>query len=260
MNLLRISMVQSHIAPNNIDENISCYGDLLSQLKGKTDLAVLPELFTTGMLQKVEGLAEPNNGKTILAVKKYAKEYNFAITGSFLASDNGAYYNRAFFITPDGHEYYYDKRHLFRMAGEDHVFSSGTKRLIVNYLGWKICLMVCYDLRFPVWSRNIGNEYDLLVYVANWPEARKKAWKALLKARAIENMCYVCGVNRIGVDLREFKYHGDSRLYSPKGKNILKAKHNEELILTEKLNLEELQSFRIKFPAWMDADEFDIKV
>ena len=258
MESLRVSMVQSHIIGDDIDENISRYACLLSRLKGDTDIAVLPELFTTGMSLSIEDLADTNDGRTMLAVKKIAKDNNFAITGSFLASDNGKYYNRAFFITPVGQEYYYDKRHLFRMAGEDRSFSCGTKRLIVDYLGWKICLMVCYDLRFPVWSRNVGNEYDLLVYVANWPEARKKAWKALLKARAIENMCYVCGVNRIGVDSREFKYHGDSRMYSPKGKKILKAEKNEESILTGALNYEKLQSFRAKFPAWMDADEFVI--
>ena len=260
MDNLRVSMIQSHIVWDNIDENISHYGGLLSHLEGKTDLVVLPELFTTGMSLSLEGLADTNDGRTILAVKNFAKDHNFAITGSFLASDNGKYYNRAFFLTPDGQEYYYDKRHLFRMAGEDRSFSYGTKRLIVDYLGWKICLMVCYDLRFPVWSRNVGNEYDLLIYVANWPEARKSAWKALLKARAIENMCYVCGVNRIGVDSHEFKYHGGSRMYSPKGKKILKAEKNEELILTETLNYEKLQSFRTKFPAWMDADAFEIKV
>ena len=259
MNLLRVSMVQSRINCENIEDNLCYYGDILSSLNGKTDLAVLPELFTTGMTLNVEDLSEPNDGKTILAVKRYAKDYNFAITGSFLASDNGKYYNRAFFVTPDGQEYYYDKRHLFSMAGEDRKFSSGTKRLIVDYRGWKICLMVCYDLRFPVWSRNVGNEYDLLIYVANWPEVRRRAWKALLKARAIENMCYVCGVNRIGVDVHEYKYSGDSRIYSPKGQKIYAAKNNEESVITGVLECESMENFRAKFPAWMDADKFVIQ-
>ena len=260
MDLLRVSMVQSDIIVDNIDDNIGYYGNLLKPLTGKTDLAILPELFTTGMTHSVEGRGESNNGKTIAAVKRYAEDYNFAVTGSFLASCDGKYYNRAFFITPDGREYYYDKRHLFRMAGEDRCFSSGSKRLIVDYLGWKICLMVCYDLRFPVWSRNVGNEYDLLIYVANWPEARKIPWKALLKARAIENLCYVCGVNRVGIDSHGFKYHGGSRLYSPKGERLLKANDHEEMILTETLSIKDLQSFRDEFPAWMDADEFEIKL
>ena len=256
--ILRVSMVQTSISGENIEENIRCYGDLLCRLGGKTDIVVLPELFTTGMTLNVEKMAEPNDGKTILAMKRFAKDYNLAITGSFLASDSGKYYNRAFFVTPDGHDYYYDKRHLFSMAGEDRSFSPGTKRLIVDYRGWKICLMVCYDLRFPVWSRNVNNEYDLLIYVANWPEARKRAWKALLKARAIENMCYVCGVNRIGVDVREFKYCGDSCIYSPKGKKIFEAKKNEEVIITGTLDRESMEQFRTKFPAWMDADRFVI--
>ena len=260
MSLLRVSIVQADIVQDCVDGNISYYGSLLERLTGETDLAVIPELFTTGMTLDVEGPADTNDGKTISAIKKYAKEYGFAITGSFLASDNGKYYNRAFFITPEGVEYFYDKRHLFRMADEDRSFSAGVKRLIVNYQGWRICLMVCYDLRFPVWSRNVGNEYDLLIYVANWPEARKIPWRALLKARAIENLCYVCGVNRVGVDSHGFKYHGGSRIYSPKGETLLKADEHEDMILTETLNIKDLQLFRDKFPAWMDADDFEIKL
>ena len=255
---LRVSIVQADIIKDCVDENISYYESLLGRLAGETDLAVIPELFSTGMTLDVEGMADTNDGKTMSTIKKYAKEYGFAITGSFLASDNGKYYNRAFFITPEGAEYYYDKRHLFRMAEEDRSFSAGAKRLIVNYQGWRICLMVCYDLRFPVWSRNVNNEYDLLIYVANWPEVRKVAWEALLKARAIENMCYVCGVNRIGTDNRDFKYHGDSQIYSPKGEILLKSNENEELVLTETLDHKSLQTFREKFPAWMDADKFEI--
>ncbi len=258
-NLLRVSMLQSHIIWEDIEENICYYGELLRRLKGKTDLAVLPELFTTGLSLRPKDLAESNDGKTMAAMKKYAKDYDLAVTGSFMASDGGKYYNRAFFITPDGQAFYYDKRHLFSMAGEDKCFSPGTKRLIVDYRGWKICLMVCYDLRFPVWSRNVDNEYDLLIYVANWAESRKKVWKTLLQARAIENMCFVCGVNRIGVDAREFKYHGDSLIFSPKGKKLFGAKEKEELIVTGTLNHEDVEKLRAKFPVWMDADKFEIK-
>lgn len=259
-NLLRISMIQSHIIWEDIEENICYYGELMRRLKGKTDLVVLPELFTTGLSMRSSDLAEPNDGKTITAMKKYAKEYNFAITGSFMASDNGKYYNRAFFVTPDGQTYYYDKRHLFGMAGEHKSFSPGTTRTIVDYHGWKICLMVCYDLRFPVWSRNVNNEYDLLIYVANWAESRKKVWKALLQARAIENMCFVCGVNRIGVDANEFKYHGGSLIFSPKGKKLYGAKEKEELVITGTLKREDVEKLRVKFPAWKDADVFSIDI
>jgi predicted amidohydrolase len=256
---LRLSMIQAHIIWEDIDENICYYGELLRRLKGKTDLAVLPELFTTGLSLHTKDFAEPNDGKTVTALKHYASIYKLAVTGSFMASDGGKYYNRAFFITPDGKEYYYDKRHLFSMAGEVECFSPGTSRLIVDYQGWKICLMVCYDLRFPVWSRNVNNEYDMLIYVANWAEARKKVWKSLLQARAIENMCFVCGVNRIGVDAREFKYHGNSLIYTPKGKKLAAIKDNEEFCLTQTLNYEDLEQLRSKFPAWKDADEFEIR-
>ena len=255
---LRISMIQSDIIWENIEENICVYGKLLSCLAGKTDIAVLPEMCTTGFSFKTKDLAEANDGKTITGMKKYARDYNIAITGSFMASDNGNYYNRAFFLTPDGREYYYDKRHLFRMAGEDKYFSSGTKRLIVDYLGWKICLMVCYDIRFPVWCRNTDNEYDLLIYVANWPEARIDAWKTLLKARAIENMCYVCGVNRVGVDVNDVKHNGCSRIYSPKGEKVFETENNKISIITGVLEREKLDSLRVKFPAWKDADKFEI--
>jgi predicted amidohydrolase len=253
-------MIQSHIIWEDVEENICYYGELLRRVKGRTDLAVLPELFTTGLSMRTKELAEPNDGKTIVAIKRYARTYNFAITGSFMASEDGKYYNRAFFITPDGQEYYYDKRHLFSMAGEDKCFSPGNRRLIINYLGWNICLLVCYDLRFPAWSRNINREYDLLIYVANWAESRKKVWKSLLQARAIENHCFVCGVNRMGVDAREFNYHGGSVIYSPKGKKLFAAKEKDELTVTGTLYLEELEKFRRKFPVWMDADEFRLDV
>ena len=255
---LRISMIQSDIMWENTEENLCNYGKLLSRVAGKTDIAVLPEMCATGFSFQTKRLAETNDGKTISGMKKYAKDCNIAITGSFIASDDGNYYNRAFFLTPDGQEYYYDKRHLFRMAGEDKYFSSGTKRLIVNYLGWRICLMVCYDIRFPVWSRNTDNEYDLLIYVANWPEARIDAWKALLKARAIENMCYVCGVNRVGIDANDVRYNGNSRIYSPKGERIFEAENGKASIITGILGYENLESLRAKFPVWKDADKFEI--
>ena len=255
--LFRVSMIQSHIVREDINENINNFKDLFCRLKGETDLVVLPELFTTGLTTRTE-LAEQNDGKTISEIKKYAADYNFALTGSYMASDNGKYFNRAFFITPDGKEYFYDKRHLFSFAGEDKCFSSGAERLVLDYQGWKICLMICYDLRFPVWSRNVDNEYDLLIYVANWPEVRRKAWKALLRARAIENMCYTCGVNRVGTDEDGNKYHGGSSIFSPKGKRIFKVKKNEVSAVTGTIDKEKLESFREKFPVWKDADRFEI--
>ncbi|RHJ91049.1 amidohydrolase [Parabacteroides bouchesdurhonensis] len=255
---LRISMIQSHIIWEDRSENLGYYGELLRRVSGKTDIAVLPETFTTGFSMEVEKLADTMNGETIPTIKSWAKTYGMAIIGSFIAEENGAYYNRAFFITPEGEEYYYDKRHLFRMAGEDKHFSAGDKRVIVNYKDWNICLQVCYDLRFPVWSRNVKNEYDLLVYVANWPEPRKKVWKALLQARAIENMAYVCGVNRVGIDGKGFVYHGDSMVFSPKGKKLADAGKREEITRTCALQKDELDDLRTKFPVWKDEDSFQL--
>ena len=171
---LRISMIQSHIIWEDRDENLGYYGELLRRVSGKTDIAVLPETFTTGFSMEVERLADTMDGPTIPAIKSWAGKYNLAVAGSFIVKDNGNYFNRAFFITPEGDEYYYDKRHLFRMADEDKHFTVGNKRTVISYKGWNICLQVCYDLRFPVWSRNRNNEYDLLIYVANWPKHVKK--------------------------------------------------------------------------------------
>lgn len=256
---LRISMIQSHIIWEDRDENLGYYGELLRRVSGKTDIAVLPETFTTGFSMEVERLADTMDGPTIPAIKSWAGKYNLAVAGSFIVKDNGNYFNRAFFITPEGDEYYYDKRHLFRMADEDKHFTVGNKRTVISYKGWNICLQVCYDLRFPVWSRNRNNEYDLLIYVANWPEARKKVWKTLLPARAVENMAYVCGVNRVGIDGKGFTYRGDSMVFSPKGKKLADAGKREEITRTCTLNKEDLDELRAKFPAWKDADAFSIE-
>lgn len=257
-NDLRISMIQAHIIWEDRDENLGYYGELIRRVKGKTDLAILPETFTTGFSMDVEKLADTMDGPTIPTIKLWAKKYKLAIAGSFIVKENDQYYNRAFFITPEGDAHYYDKRHLFRMAGEDKHFSAGNHHTIVSYKGWNICLQICYDLRFPVWSRNTDNNYDLLVYVANWPEARKKVWKSLLQARAIENMAYVCGVNRVGIDGKGFVFHGDSMIYDPKGKKIANAGKREEITRTCTLSRTDLDLLRAKFPVWKDADRFTI--
>ncbi len=249
-------MIQSHITWEDRDENLGYYGELLRRVSGRTDIAVLPETFTTGFSMDVERLADTMDGPTVGAVKGWASKYRMAVAGSFIVKDGGKYFNRAFFITPEGEEHYYDKRHLFRMAGEDSRFAAGDKRTVVSYKGWNICLQVCYDLRFPVWSRNRGNEYDLLIYVANWPETRKRVWKTLLSARAIENMAYVCGVNRVGIDGKGFVYRGDSMVFSPKGKKLADAGKREEITRTCTLSHADLDELRAKFPAWKDADAF----
>ncbi|MEG1543250.1 MAG: amidohydrolase [Tannerellaceae bacterium] len=254
---LRISLIQAHIIWEDRSENLKYYSDLLRRLSGTIDLAILPETFTTGFSMNVEALADPMEGETLRSVKEWAKQYDMAISGSFIASADGKYYNRAFFVTPDGVSYFYDKRHLFRMAGEDRHFTPGSKQLIVFYKGWNVCMQVCYDLRFPVWSRNIGNAYDLLIYMANWPEARREAWRSLLPARAIENMAYVCGVNRVGVDGKGFAYSGDSLAISPKGKCLLDVGREEATPICT-LNKSELTELRVNFPVESDADKFTI--
>ena len=257
---LRVSMVQSHIIWEDRNENLGYYGELLRRISGKTDLAVLPETFSTGFTMNVEPLADEADGITVNTIKKWAADYKMAVAGSFIAKDNGKYYNRAFFITSEGDSLFYDKRHLFQMGHEDQYFTAGDKRLVVSYRGWNICLLVCYDLRFPVWSRNVNNEYDLLIYCANWPEARKKVWKILLQARAIENMSYVCGVNRVGIDGKGFTYRGDSLIISPKGKKLADAGKREEVTRTVSLSMDEVSELRSKFPAWKDADDFTINL
>lgn len=257
---LRVSMVQSHIIWEDKNENLGYYGELLRRISGKTDLAVLPETFSTGFTMNIEPLADEADGITVNTIKKWAADYKMAVAGSFIAKDNGKYYNRAFFITPEGDSLFYDKRHLFQMGHEDQYFTAGDKRLVVSYRGWNICLLVCYDLRFPVWSRNVNNEYDLLIYCANWPEARKKVWKILLQARAIENMSYVCGVNRVGIDGKGFTYRGDSLIISPKGKKLADAGKREEVTRTVSLSMDEVSELRSKFPAWKDADDFTINL
>jgi len=259
MNDLRISLIQAGIFWEDKDRNIEQYGNLLKKLSGESDLAVLPEMFSTGFSMQISHLAETNEGKTIQAVRFWAKEYNLAVCGSFLAKDDSErLFNRAFFITPDGNEWYYDKRHLFRMGAEHQQFTAGNRIVIVPYKGWNIRIIVCYDLRFPVWVRNRKNEYDLLICTANWPTVRMHVWQTLLTARAMENQSYVCGVNRIGIDGLSAEHEGDSVLIDFKGDRILETIPNEESIVTGVIRKDLLENFRKKFPAWMDADDFEI--
>ena len=256
MDSIRISIIQTDIVWENKQENLRLLHEKLQSLRGTTEIVVLPEMFSTGFSMNSGTLAESITGVTISTLKKWSAEYQIAITGSFIALEESNYYNRAFFLTPEGDEYYYDKRHLFRMGNEIEHFSAGNQKRIVSYRGWNICLLICYDLRFPVWSRNIKNEYDLLIYVANWPTSRRLAWDVLLRARALENQCYVCGVNRIGTDGNQVKYNGGSIVYSAKGKELASIPNEKEGIATIEIDLPSLHSFREKFPVWKDADEF----
>jgi len=255
---MRVSILQTDIVWEDKQKNLQRLHNKLEELNGKTDIVILPEMFSTGFTMRSKELAESVDGETITTLREWAATYNIALAGSYIASDQGYYYNRAFFLTPEGESYYYDKKHLFRMGNEATYFSAGNSKVIIPYRGWNICLLVCYEVRFPVWSRNVDNEYDILIYVANWPTPRRRVWDILLSARAIENMSYVCGVNRVGMDGNELSYNGGSAIYSPKGEAMIMAPDNQEDIITAELSLDELRNFRQKFPVWMDADRFQI--
>ncbi len=259
MTLLRLTMIQTAIVWENKKENLRLLCEKLQKLRGTTEIVVLPEMFSTGFSMNCEVLAEPITGITLQAIRNMSAEFEMAIVGSFMCEENGIYYNRAFFITPKGEEYFYDKRHLFRMGEEANHYVAGTQKKIVSYLGWNICLQICYDLRFPVWSRNIDNEYDLLIYMANWPASRRNTWDVLLRARAIENLSYACGVNCIGMDECGILYNGGSAIISEKGETLSIAKDEWEECVTTTIDLSSLQVLRQKFPAWKDADTFYIK-
>lgn len=220
---MRISILQTDIVWENKQENLRRLREKLETLRGTTEIVVLPETFSTGFSMDTASLAEPTTGETIATLRQWSEEYRLALAGSYIACETASeggkpsYYNRAFFLTPEGNAYYYDKRHLFRMGHETEHFTPGNRRPIIRYRGWNILLLVCYDLRFPVWSRNTSNEYDLLIYVANWPIPRRKVWDILLQARALENISYVCGVNRIGKDGRDIPQRRQCGLLSEGG-------------------------------------------
>jgi len=256
--VLRIAIFQYDIAWENREANLNKVQSLLENCPPEADLFVLPEMFTTGFSMNAPRLAEPVTGNTMNRVKQWAARFNLAIAGSFIACENNCFYNRGFFITPQGETFFYDKRHLFSISKENMFFSAGEKKVIVPYKGWNICLQICYDLRFPVWARNIGNEYDLLLYTANWPASRIAAWNVLLPARAVENLAYVCGVNRVGESIDEegicLKYNGSSSVHDMKGTLLAGFEPDEEGVKTVALSLEALKNFREKFPVWKDAD------
>lgn len=256
---MRISLIQDIIFWADKAANLQEIGEQLTLLAGHTDLVVLPEMFTTGFCPDKLQLAETMDGETVQTLRAWARKHQLAITGSFIAAENDKLYNRAFFVYPTGIIETCDKRHLFSLGGEPDNLTAGSKRLIVNYCGFNICVLVCYDIRFPVWSRNINNEYDLLIYVANFPKRRIADWDILLKARAIENQTYVCGVNRVGVDGLGIDYNGHSALLDFKAAQLITFYENKTAILTKDISLEPLLRYREKFTVWQDADEFEIR-
>ncbi|RRB04895.1 amidohydrolase [Larkinella rosea] len=255
--MLHLTLLQTSLHWENPTANRAMLEEKIFALPEKTDLIVLPEMFTTGFTMNAAPLAEPMNLTTFRWLKQMAAQTEAVVTGSYIVQEKGRFYNRLIWMEPDGSFDVYDKRHLFRMAEEDRTYTAGSKRLIKSWRGWNICPLICYDLRFPVWSRNSGLAYDLLLYVANWPAPRSLAWNALLQARAIENLAYVAGVNRVGEDGNGHPYAGDSSIIDPKGEVLFRQRDTETVFQTS-LSLDDLRAYRERFPADRDADEFQI--
>ncbi len=255
-NNLRITLIQSNLHWEDTDANLQSFEEKIASVDD-TDIILMPEMFSTGFSMKPESIAEEMNGRTVQWMIEIAVEKNVVLCGSLMIKSKNSFYNRLVWVQPDGNIWIYDKHHLFSMGEENNHYTAGTKKLIIDYKGWKICPLVCYDLRFPVWSRNTQN-YDLLIYVANWPEKRNYAWKSLLVARAIENQCYTIGLNRVGEDGNKIYHSGDSSVIDMKGE-ILFQKSHLEAVHTVTLSKSALDDYRKEFPVLNDRDEFDLK-
>jgi len=253
---MKIALIQTSLTWENPIENRSHLAQKITGFMEDVDVIVLPEMFSSGFTMNSQKVAETMQGETILWLQHMAKAKNCAIIGSLVITENENYYNRLVFVFPTGEIQHYDKRHLFTLAGEDKVYTSGTQKLIVNYKGFKICPLVCYDLRFPVFSRNV-EDYDVLLYVANWPKPRINAWDILLKARAVENMCYVIGVNRIGTDANKNDYIGHSQAVDFLGNYLLEPQQSEGIFIVH-LNKEQVLETRKKLAFLNDRDKFTI--
>lgn len=266
MSELRTTLVQPDLRWEDPEANCRLLGEQLGELDGDdTDLIVLPEMFATGFTMNSREMAEPMERSSSVAwLRDQARSRGCTVTGSVAVVADGEYYNRMIWATPGGELTYYDKRHLFRMAGEHERYGMGRDRVIVELKGFRLLLTVCYDLRFPVWLRQQPSgdehfEYDAILCVANWPAPRRQPWRTLLQARAIENLCYVIGVNRVGEDAKKLAYAGDSMLVDFRGEPLIDEPRDQPFIRTGVLDREALSRFRDKFPAWMDADRFSVK-
>ena len=263
---LTFALIQSNLFWEEKEKNLSSFSSKIDSIDFECDVVILPEMFSTGFTMNTETLGEDMNGDTLQWLKNTASRNNKIITGSFIAKENDLHFNRLVWMRPDGSYDYYDKKHLFRMAGEDGYFSSGNSSITINLHGWKIRPLICYDLRFPVWSRNRHfikenqaiPEYDVLIYVANWPAVRSMPWDVLLRARAVENQAYCIGVNRIGRDGNDKDYIGHTTAIDPKGEYILNPVEQTEGIFKIELDYESLKKFREKFPQGLDADDFEL--
>ncbi len=254
---LRVTLAQIDIEWENPDENRRKLETIIPTLKGESDLILLPETFTTGFTMNLNRLAESMSGPTFVLLQQLSSLTGAAIGGSLIIRENGRFYNRFVFVKPDGSIVFYNKRHLFSIGGEDKYFHGGVEKVIITYKGWRIAPFICYDLRFPVWSRS-HNEVDFMIYSANWPDTRIDVWNTLLKARAIENQVYVAGVNRIGTDGNQISYNGNSQLIDPRGMSLVHEPTGMEKVVTETFSLSALYEFRRKFPVVLDADAFEL--
>lgn len=254
---LNVTLIQTELHWEDKSANLAMFDAHLERVAEETHVILLPEMFTTGFTMNAGPLAEDMSGATVAWIRAKAAQMQVHIAGSAIIRENGRFHNRLLWAQPGGEVLIYDKRHLFRMAGEEKVYAGGTQRLFVEVHGWRICPFVCYDLRFPVWLRNVPPLYDVAVFVANWPAKRAHPWRALLVARAIENQCYVVGVNRVGKDGNGFYYSGDSMIIDPHGE-VLFHRSDEVCIHTHRLDRRALEQFRERFPAWRDADAFRI--
>jgi predicted amidohydrolase len=254
---MKISLIQFDILWEDKQGNFEKLSELLAGVPDGTDLVILPEMFNTGFSPAADALAEGPRTLTFDWMQKTSRETGFAIAGSYMVAEGANRFNRWVFISPEGSLFSYDKRHLFAQGGVEVNYTPGTERVVFEYKGVRICPNICYDLRFPVWSRN-RNDYDLLINSANWPEARREVWLTLLKARAIENQCFVAGVNRTGTDGLDIKYSGDSMMIGPKGEIMASGEMYRECIISCEINVDELREFRTRFSVAEDADSFTI--
>lgn len=254
---MKLSLIQTTLAWEDKAAGLARFERLMDQLPSGCDLAVLPEMFNTGFTMNTSMLAETPEGETYEWMKRMASSFGFAVCGSYIVKEGSSYFNRWLFISPEGEEYYYNKRHLFAYSGEDKEFTAGNARLVFSYRGLRIMPSVCYDLRFPVWLRN-QNDYDLMINSACWPAARTEIWNTLLRARAIENQAWVAGCNCTGTDGNGIKYTGNSLIAGPSGK-ILTSSGDEEAVITADLSMDELSDFRSKYPFLKDADNFNLE-
>ena len=250
---LTIALIQADLIWEDHKANLTRFESFIDRVPNDVQLIVLPEMFSTGFSMQADRLAQTMDGSAVVWMVERAQATGADIAGSLIIKENASYYNRLIWAKPDGTLAVYDKRHLFRYAGEEKIYTSGKRQLLVNCHGWNIRPFICYDLRFPIWTRNINNTYDAAIFVANWPERRAPHWNALLKARAIENQCYVAGVNRVGVDGNGLCYQGDTSLIDPMGRSVATMRHNETIV-TGVLSASVLADYRHSFPAWMDAD------